>query len=105
MSLDIPVTASAATPEAAPPSDEAALTAELSAVFGRILELDHVPADGNFFLLGGDSLIATRVLSAVARRHGVELTFDDFLTDPTPAGLASRIVAAAAEHGAPAATR
>ncbi|MFG2692742.1 phosphopantetheine-binding protein [Kitasatospora sp. NPDC048407] len=88
MSLDMPVTAPA-------PAD--ATTANqlesLVAVFCRILELDNVPADGNFFLLGGDSLIATRVLSAVAREHGVELTFEDFLADPTPAGLASRVAA------------
>ncbi|MFD8598604.1 phosphopantetheine-binding protein [Kitasatospora sp. NPDC059646] len=105
MSLDMPVTApAAATPDAAPPEDSALLT-ELAGLFGRILELDRVPADGNFFLLGGDSLIATRVLSAVARGHGVELAFDDFLADPTPAGLAARIVAARADHAARAAAR
>ncbi|GGQ86673.1 MULTISPECIES: phosphopantetheine-binding protein [Kitasatospora] len=87
MSLDMPVTA----PAAAGPGRTPDPVEALAAVFRRILELDHVPADGNFFLLGGDSLIATRVLSAVARDHGVELTFEDFLADPTPAGLATRI--------------
>ncbi|MFF0387900.1 phosphopantetheine-binding protein [Kitasatospora sp. NPDC004615] len=88
MSLDMPVTAPARADATAANQLES-----LAAVFCRILELDNVPADGNFFLLGGDSLIATRVLSAVAREHGVELTFEDFLADPTPAGLASRVAA------------
>ncbi|MFJ5229410.1 acyl carrier protein [Kitasatospora sp. NPDC088391] len=87
MSLDTP-TAMPSSAAAAEPLDS------LTAVFRRVLELDEVAADANFFLLGGDSLIATRVLSAVARAHGVELTFEDFLTDPTPAGLAARIAAA-----------
>ena len=40
------------------------------------MELD---ADSDFFELGGDSLLATRVLSAIAREFGVELLFDDFV--------------------------
>ncbi|MFJ5921384.1 phosphopantetheine-binding protein [Kitasatospora sp. NPDC092948] len=87
MSLDMPVTAPAAPTLVSVPVEA------LAAVFRRVLELDDVAADGNFFLLGGDSLIATRVLSAVARQYGVELTFEDFLADPTPAGLAARIAA------------
>ncbi|MFB7944333.1 phosphopantetheine-binding protein [Kitasatospora phosalacinea] len=96
MSLDTPAAAPAAAPAPAPaPADTDPLLDSLTAVFRRVLELAEVPADGNFFLLGGDSLVATRVLSAVARTHGVELTFDDFLVDPTPAGLAARIATAA----------
>ncbi|NUT20925.1 MAG: acyl carrier protein [Hamadaea sp.] len=60
-------------------------------IFGRVLEVGDVQADADFFVLGGDSLLATRVLSAVARDYGVELTFDDFAFSPTPAALAARI--------------
>ncbi|MFJ1751778.1 acyl carrier protein [Kitasatospora sp. NPDC088134] len=89
------------TPTAVPsPAADPALLDSLTAVFRRVLELDEVAADANFFLLGGDSLIATRVLSAVARTHGVELTFDDFLADPTPGGLAARIAATTADAAA-----
>ncbi|MFD7731122.1 acyl carrier protein [Kitasatospora phosalacinea] len=98
MSLDTPTAAPSVPPA---PADADPLLDSLTAVFRRVLELAEVPADGNFFLLGGDSLVATRVLSAVARTHGVELTFDDFLVDPTPAGLAARVTAVTA---APAAT-
>ncbi|MPZ28727.1 MAG: acyl carrier protein [Micromonosporaceae bacterium] len=72
-------------------------------IFRRVLEPDAssvgppgvgapgIGADSDFFALGGDSLLATRVLSAVARECGVELTFDDLLRAPTPAGLAGTI--------------
>ncbi|KOV38692.1 phosphopantetheine-containing protein, partial [Streptomyces sp. XY431] len=35
-----------------------------------------------------------RVLSAVARNYGVELSFEDFVLAPTPAGLVELIAAA-----------
>lgn len=60
-------------------------------IFRRVLETDEIDGDSDFFALGGDSLLATRVLSAVARVHGVELTFDDFVLAPTPDALAKRI--------------
>ncbi|MEV6209464.1 phosphopantetheine-binding protein [Kitasatospora sp. NPDC051914] len=66
----------------------------VAAIFRRVLESSDVTADSDFFELGGDSLIATRVLSAIARNHGVELSFEDFLLAPTPEGLARAIEAA-----------
>lgn len=63
----------------------------LSDIFCRILDTTGVGAESDFFALGGDSLLATRVLSAIARECGAELTFDDLLLAPTPAGLAATI--------------
>jgi acyl carrier protein len=63
----------------------------LSDLFRRVLDTPDVNPESDFFHLGGDSLLATRVLSAVAREYGVELTFDDFLLAPTPATLAKTI--------------
>jgi acyl carrier protein len=68
---------------------------DVVAIFRRVLETTEVTADSDFFALGGDSLIATRVLSAVARDFGVELTFDDFVMAPTPAAIAKKIVGVA----------
>jgi acyl carrier protein len=68
--------------------------ADVVAIFRRVLETSDITPESDFFLLGGDSLIATRVLSAIARSHGVELTFEDFLLAPTPQGLATAIAAA-----------
>ncbi|MEV6314519.1 phosphopantetheine-binding protein [Streptomyces sp. NPDC051776] len=60
-------------------------------IFRRVLETDTITADSDFFELGGDSLLGTRVLSAVARRHGVELSFDDFAAAPTASALSAKI--------------
>jgi acyl carrier protein len=65
--------------------------AVISDIFRRVLENPQVTADSDFFVLGGDSLLATRVLSAIARESGVELDFDDFLDAPTPDALAKKI--------------
>jgi len=62
----------------------------IRAIFRRVLEVD-VTDDTSFFDAGGDSLLATRVLSAIARELGVELTFDDFVIAPTPAGLTTQV--------------
>lgn len=66
---------------------------DVVAVFQRVLETPDVTADSDFFALGGDSLIATRVLSAVARASGIELSFEDFVAAPTPAALAKKTMA------------
>ncbi|MFC9330138.1 acyl carrier protein [Kitasatospora sp. NPDC057015] len=96
--MSVDTTASAATGGApAGPGSDAGPAADveaLVAIFRRVLESPDVAPDSDFFLLGGDSLIATRVLSAIARGHGVELSFEDFLSAPTPQGLAGTIAAA-----------
>ena len=51
----------------------------ITAIFRRVLESDDVTVDSDFFEVGGDSLLATRVLSAIAR------------FGPAPASLASWI--------------
>ncbi len=69
----------------------AATTAAITAIFRRVLEQPQAGPADDFFELGGDSLVATRVLSAIAREFGVELTFEDFLSAPSSAALAERI--------------
>jgi acyl carrier protein len=60
-------------------------------IFRRVLDIDEVDVDSNFFMLGGDSLLATRVLSAIAREYGAELTFADLLSAPSPGALSRHI--------------
>ncbi|GAA3132626.1 acyl carrier protein [Streptosporangium carneum] len=67
----------------------------VSDIFRRVLENAEVSADSDFFVMGGDSLLATRVLSAIARACGVELDFDDFADAPTPGALAKKIASMA----------
>ncbi|MFI6511892.1 acyl carrier protein [Streptosporangium sp. NPDC050855] len=64
---------------------------ELTDIFRNILENSSINSDSDFFIMGGDSLLATRVLSAIARACGVELDFDDFLDAPTPEALYKKI--------------
>jgi hypothetical protein len=79
------------TPDSGP---SAAPVDDLVAIFRRVLEREDVTPDADFFALGGDSLLGTRVLSAIARGHGVELDFGDLLAAPTPRGLAEKTAAA-----------
>jgi acyl carrier protein len=62
-------------------------------IFRRVLETGDIGVDSDFFALGGDSLLATRVLSAIAREYGVELSFDDFVDAPSPQALSRKILA------------
>jgi acyl carrier protein len=68
---------------------------EIIKIFCRVLNTQEVEVDSDFFELGGDSLLATRVLSAIAREFGLELMYDDFVDDPTPDGLFAKVVATA----------
>jgi acyl carrier protein len=60
-------------------------------IFRRVLEDEAVSETTDFFEAGGDSLLATRVLSAIARDFDAELTFDEFVVAANPTALARLI--------------
>lgn len=60
-------------------------------IFRRVLETTDITSESDFFELGGDSLLATRVLSAIARQYGAELSFEDFAVAATPEALVQKI--------------
>jgi acyl carrier protein len=62
-------------------------------IFRRVLDTIEVNPHSDFFELGGDSLLATRVLSAIARDFGTELSWEDFIENPSAAGLFDKIAA------------
>jgi acyl carrier protein len=64
-------------------------------IFCRVLATSEVNASSDFFELGGDSLLAIRVLSAIAREFGMELLFEDFVENPSAEGLFAKVAAAA----------
>lgn len=66
-------------------------------VWSELFGHDVSPED-DFYALGGDSLLAVRMLSAVRRRTGVEVAARDFLADPRPVTVASRPVEEAPEE-------
>ncbi|MFI0228009.1 amino acid adenylation domain-containing protein [Streptomyces sp. NPDC017086] len=65
----------------------------LCRLFEDVLRLprDTVGADANFFDLGGDSLLATRLLARLRHENGAEVPITALFDGPTPAALARRL--------------
>ncbi|MFP8960444.1 amino acid adenylation domain-containing protein, partial [Streptomyces nanhaiensis] len=63
------------------------------ALFEDVLRLprDTVGADADFFDLGGDSLLATRLLARLRHETGAEVPVTALFDGPTPAALARRL--------------
>nr|WP_267909154.1 non-ribosomal peptide synthetase [Antrihabitans sp. YC2-6] len=60
-------------------------------VFAAVLGIERVSTDDSFFDLGGNSLVATRVISELQTRVGREIPLQLLFLDPSPAGIARRI--------------
>lgn len=67
------------------------LESELTALWEEMLGVDGIGAHDSFFELGGDSLLATRVVSAIRSRFDVDLPLRQLFDNPTPAQLADLI--------------
>lgn len=67
------------------------IEAGLSRIWSEVLGLSQVGIDDDFFELGGDSLVATRVLNRVAKSFEIELQIKDLFAAPTVARLARMI--------------
>jgi acyl-CoA synthetase (AMP-forming)/AMP-acid ligase II/acyl carrier protein len=63
----------------------------LAQMWREVLHVDRVGAADNFFLLGGDSLSAARVLTRVDRRFGVRLTLRRAFESPRLEDLAIQV--------------
>ncbi|MFK0289749.1 beta-ketoacyl synthase N-terminal-like domain-containing protein [Streptomyces sp. NPDC090442] len=63
----------------------------LAAYWASLLGGDPIGVHDSLFELGGDSLIALRLLSLIRERHGVELSMAEFFDAPTIAGQAASI--------------
>ncbi|MEM7305306.1 MAG: amino acid adenylation domain-containing protein [Planctomycetota bacterium] len=69
----------------------------VAALFERVLEVDRVGAADDFFALGGDSLVAIRLMAGIAELYGVELPLRDLFDGPTPAEVAATVAALASD--------
>ncbi len=81
-------------PDAAYAGPTGELEGAIAAVWQELLGISRVGVDDNFFQLGGDSLLAIRLLSRLRHELGVELSLMDFSTSAT----VRRLAAGAAER-------
>lgn len=75
------------------PSDD--LERELLMLWRQTLDTEELGVHDSFFEVGGQSLLAARVVAAIGQRHAVELSLRDFMVRPTVAAVAERIRAEA----------
>ncbi len=78
--------------------DIAAVSKTIRNIWSPLLKMEQVPMDGNFILMGGDSLAVVIMLEQVFDNFGVVVTIEEFLEDPTTAGTIAVIVEKLAEQ-------
>ncbi|GAB3456744.1 non-ribosomal peptide synthetase [Streptomonospora sediminis] len=78
-----------AAPESAPPADEA--EKHIARIWGELIGAAVDDRHANFFALGGTSLLAIRMITALRRELGAEPSTREFLAAPTLAALADQV--------------
>lgn len=64
---------------------------QLAMIWADVLKLDKVGRDQDFFSLGGDSLLATKVVLEARRTWNIKFTVRVLVDTPVLADLAGRI--------------
>ncbi|CDR04894.1 amino acid adenylation domain protein [Streptomyces iranensis] len=77
----------------------------LSSLYGEILGLERVGADASFFELGGDSLLAMRLIARIRAVLDAEVSIGDLFATPTVAGVARLVGELGGESRAPVTAR
>ncbi|WP_128980750.1 beta-ketoacyl synthase N-terminal-like domain-containing protein [Streptomyces roseicoloratus] len=84
--------------EAAVPAGRETPAADARSVLDRVilivaqrLDVPELEADADFYDMGGDSLLAVEVVTALAEEFSVDLDFDEFAALRTPEQMAARI--------------
>ncbi|WP_046731288.1 hybrid non-ribosomal peptide synthetase/type I polyketide synthase [Streptomyces humi] len=74
----------------------AAVEDDLNAIWREVLALELIGRDDSFFELGGDSLLATQIVTRIRERTGIALPVRDIFVHPTLRELAEAVRRAAA---------
>src|SRR2546429_9948705 len=74
-----------------PPPPPSPVAATVRSVWTEVLGGDAARDAADFFELGGDSLLATRLVARLHARLGVEVPIAAVLQAPTPAELVDRV--------------
>lgn len=77
--------------DAAEPDEE--LLASLTSLWRQLLRRPDLDADANFFTVGGQSLIAARLVYQTSGMIGVRIPLDILFNAPTPRRFARELVA------------
>ncbi len=85
-----------ATTEYAPPTT--AIEEKLVQIWSKVLGVEKVGINDNFFGLGGDSILAAQIINRVREVLQVELSFLIFFEQPTVASMAIKITQNQAEE-------
>ena len=80
---------------AAPETETEVLLAE---IWCNILKLDQISINGNFFDLGGDSLLGTRIIAKVREAFGSDLSLRILFESPSIKELSNRILTLSKEQ-------
>ncbi len=72
---------------------------ELLRIWGEVLKTQNIGIDDSFFALGGDSILATKIMVRLTNRLGARISLVDFMDTPTIAAVAERIESERAESG------
>lgn len=78
-----------------PPADD--VTAALESIWRHVLDVDNVEPDADFFDLGGDSLLAVRVVARIRQVFGIPFSVKQMFRSPTLSRLAVAVAAARRE--------
>ncbi len=63
----------------------------MSAILCRLLHLDSLSMEDNFFMLGGHSLLGTQLIARIRDVFGVEITLRVMFDNATVAGISAEI--------------
>ncbi|GAB94933.1 amino acid adenylation domain-containing protein [Kineosphaera limosa] len=79
-------------------ADQITTAAEVAGVMAEVLGAAELPQDASFFDVGGDSILAVRLVGAL-RGRGLRVGIADVFGAPTPRALAPRVLADPLKHG------